>query len=886
VASVSSAYLSPSGMTEGISYFTTKTFDKALKDAFLSGGQHRKKHDRVKIVLGSLRDPDPFITLKVTNHGEKRIKNCVKYDLGDAWRLVTCQTDKTCTFLFVGDHEDTESWLDGHKNETIGVKDKRMIRVPGVGHDPILRPVLVDHHDQPLVEKLDIEASNHLLAGLPASLVLKFGTLDGGSSSQELGKLVELVPNGDKAELLRTVFVLLLEGNVDGAQAHVDLSMGRIAPVEDYTKDILEVSDGEDVRRIRIGSSEYETWIRAFESKAEWQEWFLFLHPEQEKIVKADYPGSSQLSGVSGSGKTCVAVRRAMRLAEDDGARVLLLTLNRSLAGLLRKLVDSACQDENVRKRIEVTSFFELAQKLLTVFEPANKRHYEDVTWKLDEHVDEIFREYYRCWANSHDAAVLLPLHKSLIARGVSGETYIRQELDWIRSAVPPLQRDEYLTLERKSRKFPISADRRRDLLQGLDGWEAKMRAVGVIDYLGLTSALAAHVDKIKPGYTSILVDEAQDFGTTELSIVRLLVPAGPNDIFLCGDVAQTILPKHRSLPDAGIKSLTRERIQQNYRNSREILAAAYDLLKKNLHEELFESSDLEILDPRFANFSGPVPVALAADALQSEIAYARSYADTRLKLGARSVCVAFAGFSSRDITEFARQCGVTALDGAYDPSAGSLVFSDLEQTKGYEFEVLIVVNCCEHVLPAVDSPSEEEFRDICKLYVAMTRARRELVLSFHGSASRWIKAVSSTIAMDDWSSCESLNDAFSQGVPKVLPETDPILAIANWLVLSGPQFIYTSSALGLSIEAQDKLTEMVDGRGLTRGGGRRRLKWPTMLSLINDLNESRVNDSLVGPVVADEIRSKLTDLASALRVDSAKLMDRPRLTLPDKLRN
>ena len=59
-------------------------------------------------------------------------------------------------------------------NETIGVKEEHMIRVPGVGHGPIPRPVLVEHHDQPLSLKLDVEASDHLLAGLPADLVLKF----------------------------------------------------------------------------------------------------------------------------------------------------------------------------------------------------------------------------------------------------------------------------------------------------------------------------------------------------------------------------------------------------------------------------------------------------------------------------------------------------------------------------------------------------------------------------------------------------------------------------------------------------------------------------------------------------------------------------------------
>ena len=220
-----------------------------------------------------------------------------------------------------------------------------------------------------------------------------------------------------------------------------------------------------------------------------------------------------------------------------------------------------------------------------------------DETWKLAEHVDEIFREYYRQWANNHDARDLTALHRSLTARGVNAEAYVREEFDWVRSAVGPKDRNEYLRLERKGRKFSIPPEWRGDILTGLKGWEQKMTAVGVVDYLGLTVALTRHLGGIAPFYTHILLDEAQDFGTTELRIVRKLVAPGPNDLFLSGDIAQTVLPKHRSPTEAGIGIQTRERIQQNYRNSREILAAAYELLKCNLHEEMFESEDLEILD-------------------------------------------------------------------------------------------------------------------------------------------------------------------------------------------------------------------------------------------------------------------------------------------------
>ena len=529
-----------------VTYYTTKTFQRALNVAFLQGGKQQKKEEKVRGVLGRLEQADPFVTLKVTNHGETRLRNCVKYELGDGWRLVTRQTELTCTFLYMGDHEDTESWLDSHRGEEIGVKDRQLVRVPGISQQDIPRlDRIVDQHYIPLVALVDSDSMDHVLLGLPPSLALKLGTLTRGSTASELDEIIAKVVDTGKADFVRSVFLLLLAGNLEGAQAHIDLSRGSIAHVEDVDPmTILEVEDGDEVRRIRVGSDEYQNWLLEFEKRSSWQDWFLFLHPEQEKVVKADYEGSAQLSGVSGSGKTCVVVRRAMRLAENSAARVLILTLNRSLAGLLRQLVEAACVDEAIRERIEVTSFFELVRTLLVTFEPENARHYEDVTWKLGEHVDEVFREYYRQWANNKDSEVLLTLHKSLNARGVAGETYVRQEFDWIRSAVDPKERVKYLDIERKGRKIPLLPERRRELLQGLNKWERKMAAVGVVDYLGLTYAMMKHLGSIAHVYTNVLVDEAQDFGTTELRIVRQLVTPGSNDIFLCGDIAQTILSK------------------------------------------------------------------------------------------------------------------------------------------------------------------------------------------------------------------------------------------------------------------------------------------------------------------------------------------------------
>jgi hypothetical protein len=103
-------------------------------------------------------------------------------------------------------------------------------------------------------------------------------------------------------------------------------------------------------------------------------------------------------------------------------------------------------------------------------------------------------------------------------------------------------------------------------------------------------------------------------------------------------------------------------------------------------------------------------------------------------------------------------------------------------------------------------------------------------------------------------------SNSLSQGVPKLLPEIDPNIQNENSLSLAGGPFLYTADALGLSLDAQDKLVEIVDGKGLLRAGSRRRLKWPTVEGLVSDLYESRMQDGILGSNIAEEIRNKFKD--------------------------
>lgn len=202
------------------------------------------------------------------------------------------------------------------------------------------------------------------------------------------------------------------------------------------------------------------------------------MHPAQQAVVDREFDGPAKLSGVSGSGKTCIVVKRAIRLAEENTAgSVLVLTLNRPLAALIDDLIDGCCNGESVRERIKVCCFFDLCADKLLVLEPDKKRLYTEITWKGLEHIDAIWWEYYRFWLNNSAGKVFGPIHGSLCARGIDAEAYLRQELDWVRTATPPAERQAYLDVERverAGRAIEFKAPWRQIVLQGLKGWENK----------------------------------------------------------------------------------------------------------------------------------------------------------------------------------------------------------------------------------------------------------------------------------------------------------------------------------------------------------------------------------------------------------------------------
>lgn len=830
-----------------------KDFEPSLIRLAQRGGKYHKAAERIQAVLGkvSIRNGEnPLHGLKMTKHGENRVDKCVKYDFGGgAIRLITIQDSGIVLFCFTGTHAECDEWLDRNKGATLIRDGKGQIRLNplGVVRDGAAPKVPLTPPAGKLYELIKpVDYFDRLVDPLPRTVARRLEDMEAGSSGDEIISIAESIEDTALSETVLDVFFLLKQDQPDKAMERIRLFFGESQTISELTREeIAALAESDQIRKISPDAPYYPQVLEHFARHGMYMDWMLYLHPDQQEIVDRSFNGSAKLIGVSGSGKTCVIVQRAIRLARDNpDERVLVLTLNRQLARLIEDMTRAATTEE-VAERIRVLPLFKLCQELLHRFEPENDRLYDDITWKSHEHIDEIWREFYRCELNNHDAEVLLPPHDSLIARGIDAEQYIREEMDWIRSAFPPRKRHQYLEAERTGRSFPLDKRYRELLLQALEAWERKMRHVGVTDYLGISTVLTRYMDRIEPEYRFILVDESQDFGTIELQLIRRLAAPATDDLFFCGDAAQTVQTKHGNFRQAGIsipgaRSLA---LKKNYRNSREILSVAYEVLVNNLAEEMLDSPDFDILDPEHANFSGAAPLLLGANTLEEEIGYARAYVEEFLDgSSGKKCCIALCGYSLYQVQEFGKHIGMKVLDGTITINEDDIYLSDLEHTKGFEFDLVLILNCNAGVIPDLRKPHSEQFRDLSRFYVAMTRAKYQLVISWSDRPSDYLKGLDDRILEASWAEYITDSDIQLAGIPPSLTEIrrahEQIDKKLSVLDLSGADFLYTRHAIGLEPNLIRKLRSLIAGGKRRSIGGRTiPVGWNTLREAARDID-------------------------------------------------
>lgn len=148
----------------------------------------------------------------------------------------------------------------------------------------------------------------------------------------------------------------------EAAEALLELATGgkpKLAPAP--TGDPFSHTDAQ--RRFRIMANAEELG-RAME--APWEKWLVFLHPDQQQWVEREYSGPARVAGSAGTGKTVVALHRAVHMARaNPDSRVLLTTFSDTLANALRaKFRHLVWNQPRLGERIDIHAFNAIALRL------------------------------------------------------------------------------------------------------------------------------------------------------------------------------------------------------------------------------------------------------------------------------------------------------------------------------------------------------------------------------------------------------------------------------------------------------------------------------------------------------------------------------------------
>lgn len=247
-----------------------------------------------------------------------------------------------------------------------------------------------------------------------------------------------------------------------------------------------------------------------------------------------------------------------------------------------------------------------------------------------------------------------------------------------------------------------------------------------------------------------VLIDEGQDLGPAHWQFLRALVGEGADDLFIAEDSHQRIYGEKVVLSRFGIKIVGRsQRLTLNYRTTAQNLAYAITVLDGGDYHDL--EDETEATTAYRSARSGPVPRLLASKTLSEELDRAAELVSDWIQdvQAPETVAVLVREQRQRDrlVTGLAER-GVTirAVDREHIKPDQPVTMT-MHRAKGTEFSKVLLFGVDHEAIPrplreekyADDAWSDAMLLERSLLYVAATRARDELALSWNGEPSQFL---------------------------------------------------------------------------------------------------------------------------------------------------
>ena len=485
------------------------------------------------------------------------------------------------------------------------------------------------------------------------------------------------------------------------------------------------------------------------------EDWMIFLHPAQRSATTRRYEGPARIRGSAGTGKTVVglhwAAERARRSRDEgEGLPVLFTTYVKTLPPVFENLY--LRMPDAIPGAVEFINVDKLAYRICT---EAGERPSMDPN-AVREASKDAFRQ------------VVVP--GTPLGDDGTSRSYLEAEVRSVIKGRGLESIEEYLGIHRTGRGTRFDGSRRRQAWEYMEAWNARMAASRIGDFPD-TISLAVELAKArtKPTYRSAVIDEAQDLSLMGLQLVRALVNA-PDDVdrsdglLIVGDGAQRIYPGAFTLRQAGVEVRGRTTVlRRNYRNTAEILNAAMAVAGRGSVVDMDDEADAEPHrrdeEVGDAGRFGPRPLLVdcGTDDRETEFLVERIrgiVASGMMGLGGIGIFVPINSMVRSTLKRLGEHdISATGLKDYHGVPTPEVKVGTYARAKGLEFKVVFLPRVKAGVVPRAQTArqSDDEYADqrelaINEFFVAMTRARDQLIVSFGDEPSEVLVGV-----MDDF---------------------------------------------------------------------------------------------------------------------------------------
>jgi superfamily I DNA/RNA helicase len=626
------------------------------------------------------------------------------------------------------------SWVDHHDEAYRWAERKQFVVHPATGALQMLSaepPEAAPAAPVPTAAEAGLFSQikdKHLLRlGVPEELI---GVVRGINSDVELEAAESRLPQ----EAYEALFMLASGFSLDEVFREMEKPEEEV-PVDQ--KDFVAALQNEDSKRRFYVIDEAKDLAEVLNAPLD--QWRVFLHPKQRKLVSIKANGPVRVLGGAGTGKTVVAMHRARYLAEEvfnkKEDRVLFTTFTRNLATDIQENLRKLCSVDAL-SRIDVVN---LDAWVASFLRGQGYRH--QVVFDEDEN---------EAWA--------FALNQAPSDLGLAPNFY-RSEWEQVVQAQNITDADQYLKASRIGRGTKLGRNAKKRIWPVFQEYRAQLNEQGKKEYVDLLRDARGLIQSkgISLPYRAVIVDEAQDMSAEAFRLMRAIVPETPNDLFIVGDAHQRIYRHRVSLGQCGINIKGRgKKLKINYRTTEETRKFAVAVL---------EGKDIDDLDGGQDDQKGYVslthgqpPLVQRFASFSDEIAFLKQHIGELQTDGAplESVCVVArtkhllegyisqlqaAGFGTYEIKR----------NAAEQRNKPGVRLATMHRVKGLEFEHVIVVAANRGVLPldaavggAEDAVAKRdaETGERSLLYVALTRARRSATITGYGQASPFLTRV------------------------------------------------------------------------------------------------------------------------------------------------